>query len=256
MLSVESLDQLSGSEFAARIDSFFKEDHVLRYGNFVQQTHTVSATAILQSDTLSKREEREQKRLLYLFYRARFQSAACLQYAANSNTLTDKCWSHANIQIHHAAMRQAMVVSSRIAIECLMEFIYCIEEGKLIPKKSKSKMNDFRKWCCTPGNRFGWLVFYLLVAKRFDVKHRSKEVHGTSSIATDALLCKPWPQEDSELRAINLMSNIWGSVLQTLNNEPVTHLHSQPLIDEDIFQDFFKWREIDLDGYWKKHETD
>lgn len=212
---------------------------------------------MLNSQTLSALQESDQKNSLYLFYRARFQSALCMQYAGIGNRLvhssdpTDDKWSQPKTQILNAAVRQALIVSARIAFECLMEFIYFVENLRLIPG-SRSKLGKFRKWCSQPGNRFGWMVFYLLVVSRFDREYRTPEIHGTSYVAVDALRCGLWPVLDGELDALNLMQNIWQSVRQTLNDEVICSFHSFPQRHGDIFKEFGQWREIDLTALWDK----
>lgn len=257
-LEADQLKLHNPRELASRIDAFFEEDRVNRYGQDFPSFGEISATDMLNSHTLSTLDAPNQKRALYLFYRARFQSALCMQYAGVENRLvhnvdqTDEKWSRPSVQIMNAAMRQAMIVSGRISFECLMEFIYLVENTELIPS-AKSKLGSFRKWCCRPGNRFGWMVFYLLVVSRFDREHRTPEVHGTSYVAVDALRCSLSPRIDGELDALNLMQNIWQSVRQTLNNEVVCGFHSSPQRDGDIFKEFFRWKEVDLAAYWDRH---
>jgi len=257
-LEAEQLQLLNPRGLASRIDAFFQEDRATRYGQDFPFFGEISATDMLNSHALSALEAQNQKRSLNLFYRARFQSALCLQYAGVENRLvhgvdqTDEKWSRPNVQIMNAATRQAMIVSGRISFECLMEFIYFVENVALIPG-ARSRFGSFRKWCCRPGNRFGWMVFYLLVVFRFDREHRTPEVHGTSYVAVDALRCSLLPRLDGELDALNVMQNIWQSVRQTLNDEVVCGFHSSPQRDGDIFKEFFRWKEIDLVSFWDRH---
>jgi hypothetical protein len=256
-LEVAQLQLLNSYELALRIDAFFHEDRMSRYGENSPSFGEVLAADMLNTNAMSALPEPSRKRSLQLFYRARFQSALCLQYAGVENSLvhldrSDEKWSRPKVQIMNAAMRQAMIVSARIAFECLMEFVYFVENGTLIPS-AKSKRGSFRKWCCRPGNRFGWMVFYLLIVSRFDREHRSPEVHGTSYVAVDALRCNVWPRLDGELDALNLMQNIWTLVRQTMNAEVVSGFHSFSQGDGDIFKEFFRWNEIDLSDLWDKH---
>lgn len=144
-LEDDQLQLLTPRELASRIDAFFYEDRVSRYCKHFPSFVEISAIDMLNSQTLSALQESDQKNSLYLFYRARFQSALCMQYAGignrlvHSNDLTDDKWSQPKSQILNAAVRQAMIVSGRIAFECLMEFIYFVENLRLIPG-SRSKL--------------------------------------------------------------------------------------------------------------------
>lgn len=248
---------LDAHALALRIDTFFKEDQISRYGAMVPITYEVSAIAIYASKSIQALDEPSRKRALLLFYRSRFQSTLCSQYAGIENLLVHGLnenranWLNPHVQILAASTRQAGIVSARISFECLMEFVYFVENGRLLPGK-KSKIGTFRKWLCSPENRFGWLVFYLIIVHRFDREHRTPEIHGTSYIAIDALCCQEFPRQDAELDATNLNLNIWRSILEVLNDgENISYFHGSR--DELVFQDFFNWKHVDLNVLWKKY---
>lgn len=148
-------------------------------------------------------------------------------------------------------MRQSQVIAARIAFECLMEFVYVTCEGNLIPAK-KSKLKSFRRWSSSQGHTFGWMTFYALVVSRFDKEHRTPEIHGTSSIAKQALHCDIPAEMDSELDLTNQMMNIWPSVLQTLEGGEVTGC-SYGHTDEQLFKEFSNWKNLDLERISKNY---
>ena len=251
----EQFRLLDSTALASRIDEFFQEDHVGRYGPNVWRGNVTTATAILTTITIQALPEANRRRALLLFFRAQFQASLCAQYAGIQNQLvhlpdqSDAKWQQPRIQVLNAATRQAQIVAARISFECLMEFVYFSEVSNLIPS-SKSKSGTFRKWCCSPGNRFGWLVFYLLIVHRYDREHRTPEIHGTSYVAVDALRCESWPRIDSELDITNLMLNIWPSVLQTLNGGSVSGFSFGPR-EEVLVRGFFNWKNLDLNAFWE-----
>lgn len=256
-LNVNHFCELEARSIALRIDAFFDEYHISRYGSQVRRAPEVSATAIYESQSIQALDDHDRKRALLLYYRARFQSALCSQYAGIENRLVhipnqdQSKWLNPHVQILAASTRQAGIVAARISFECLMEFVYFVENRKFIPAR-KSKLGTFRKWLSRPGNGFGWLVFYLLVVHRFDRNHRTPEVHGTSYIAIDSICCNEWPKQDSELDVTNLNLNIWRSILETLNGGSNLSCFYGPS-DELLFQEFFNWRDTDLDALWKKY---
>jgi hypothetical protein len=254
-LDQDKLTALDSEALASRIDEFFREDHASRYGHDFPRLNITTAEEILATRALQTLPEESRKRALGLFYRAQFQSELCMRHSGLANlhvhqNESDTKWESASLQILYAATRQAQIVAARISFECLMEFVYFVEERRLIPS-NKSKRSKFREWCCGPSNRFGWLVFYLLVIEKYDREHRSREVHGTSYIAIDAIRCVQWPRNDSELDALNLMLNIWRFIVQTLNGD--TALGCSPGRHEELFREFFNWKNIDLAAFWKSN---
>jgi len=250
-------DNADARTIAVRIDEFFKEDQYSRYGTQLALIPIVSAIEIYESETIQRFDDPDRKHAISFFYRARFQMALCHQYGAtvnqrvhDSNNNKTK-WLNPHIQILAASTRQASIVAARISFECLMEFVYFVENKKLIPSKN-SKFKFFRKWLCAERDRFGWLVFYLLVVARYDKDHRTPEIHGTSYIAMDALYCNVWPRQDTELDVSNLNLNIWSSILATLSGCSNLSCSYTP-IDAELFKDFFNWRQIDLNELWKKY---
>lgn len=256
-LSKKHLDHLDSFELAFRIDTFFREDHLDSYGSRVRHQTIVTTSSVLETQSVQRLDEPARRRALLLFFRSQFQVALCQKYAGIENRLvhrqnqTDEKWNRPKIQILNAATRQAQIVAARTSFECLMEFIHFVEMGHLIPG-SRSKLRTFRKWCCSPGNRFGWFVFYLLVLQRYDREHRTPEVHGTSYIAIEALCCNRWPRDDGEGYALNLAVNIWSAIVDTLNNKvPSTCSYDER--DEALFARFFSWRSIDLAELWRTY---
>lgn len=256
-LDINDLHKLEARAVALRIDKFFEEDHVIRYGVLLPPPVDVSALAIYETKAIQVLNEQDQKRALLLFYRSRFQIALCLQYAGLENHLlhdqkqSHSQWKNPHTQILAASIRQSSIVSARISFESLMEFVYFTENKNLIPAK-KSKIRTFRKWLSSPGNKFGWLTFYLIVVYRFDRNHRTPEVHGTSYISIEALCCNEWPKQDTELDVTNLSLNIWRSILETLNDGSNLSCFYTPR-DEELFRKFFEWKNVDLEILWNQH---
>ncbi len=131
-----------------------------------------------------------------------------------------------------------------------MEFVHFVLNQRSIIAK-KSKLKAFRRWLCEPRNPFGRMIFYLLTIDDFDREHRTPEVHGTSRIADVALRCPQWPRDDSQLDAINVCTNIWPFIVQTLNGEPVQGASYTPM-SKRYFSDFSRWQEMNLEDIWKR----
>lgn len=258
-ISQEELQQLNSTKLALRINNFFHEDYINRYGKIPDGMESVAlsidASAILHTTTLQNSSEEIRKRALLFFFRSQFQISLCDRYLGIENHLihakneSDNKWTRPNVQIVNAAIRQTVIVAARTAFECLMEFVYLIENQKLIPS-SRSKLNKFSQWCCSANNRFGWLVFYILAIRRYDQNHRTPEIHGTSYIAIEALQCRSWPRAAGELDAINMMLNIWPFIIQTMNGRHVRS-YSCSERDQDIFEEFHNWSQINLEDFHK-----
>lgn len=254
------LGELDSAALAARIDAFFVEDHAERYQGLGPLRPEAMAAPVLDTAKFRQMDEVQRKRALTMLFRVRFQVSLCLQQAGFANRhvhgiAAPELWQSACRQIANAATRQAMILAARIAFECLMEFIHLVETGELIKERQRSKFGPFRKWICSAGNSFGWLVFYLLVARRFDKAHRTPEVHGTSYIATEALCCGEWPRVDSEFDVLNVLMGIWPLLIQTLDGgRPLGGQYMAA--DEAIFQHFHRWSELNLDDFWRDHSGD
>ncbi len=255
-LDKEQFNHLDSIVLSSRIDEFFQENHRSQYGPESPQWDVTTATAILATSSIQALSEVSRRRALLLFFRAQFQVALCNRYGGIENHLvhstgqSDTKWENPGVQITNAALRQGQIIAARVSFECLMEFIYLAEVGQLIPG-SKSKFGTFRKWCCTPNNRFGWLVFYLFVVYRYDREHRTPEVHGTSYVAIEALRCDPWPRINSELDLQNVMLNVWPSILQTLNGESVSGFFCSRQDGLLFLEGFRSWKSLDLNAYWE-----
>lgn len=253
-LTQKDFDALSASDLADRIDTFLSDSLTVR-----PEAWNVTAARILKTKTLRALGDREQRNAVLMYYRSHFQLFACERYFAVENRLIHTPnagardhWQSPRIQALHGAMRQAAVAGSRIAFECLMEFAHLSFERRLIAGKG-SKMKAFRKWLCMPGNPLGWLLFYLMEMFRFDRRHRTPEVHGTSYMAIDALRCVEWPRENSEMLAVNLCLNIWRSVFEALDLRKVSACHL-PGGSQWSADDFWRWNELDLNQIWRAFE--
>jgi hypothetical protein len=262
-LSREQLKQLDSGQLASRIDLFFEEDHVSRDGSRIKRGNVTTAGQILSTSALQNMPEEKRKPALMFFYRSQFQSTLCERFLGIENDSvhvpdrTETKWQNPKIQILSSSTRQAQIVASRVAFECLMEFVFFVgNQSNLKEKQSKlkgkSKRGAFKKWCIAHKDKFGWLVFYLLVVDRYDREHRTAEVHGTSLIANEALRCDVWSPVDGELDLTNLMLNIWPSILQALNNVEVTG-YSCGSQDAAIFKEFSNWKSVDLEKLWATH---
>ncbi|MGI0491650.1 hypothetical protein ACN4EG_07545 [Alkalinema pantanalense CENA528] len=250
--------KLDSYSLALRIDAFFEEDYKNRYGHPKPMLNDVSAIEIYNSVLIQDLDDCKRKTALCLFYRSRFQRALSLQYYGFQNHFLDGSDSNnplclnSKMQVIFASTRQASIISSRIGFECLMEFVYFVENKRLISSK-KSKLGNFRKWLCSSQNRFGWLIFYLVIVYEFNQRHRTPEVHGTSYIAIDALRCEDFSMPDSEFNAINLDLNIWRSILVTLNEGKSLPSCSLDVDYQELFQDFDNWQNINLEKIWDKY---
>jgi hypothetical protein len=257
-INKEAFQSLPSDGLAARIDAFFEEEHRSRYKGIVPALLVVGASDILHSVTVWSKSPEDKRNILLLFYRTQFQIKICTQHAAFANHAIDEAirnhagWRDPATQVRHAAARQSMIVSARVAFDCLMEFVSFAERGSLL--RGKAKFRRFREWIARPGNRFGWLIFYMLVIRRYDVIHREREVHGTSRVADEALLCTEWPRNDGEGDAINVMLNVWRPILETLNGTKPTSYFSGAR-DFGLSEHFFKWAELDLSKFWEDQTT-
>jgi hypothetical protein len=260
-ITQQQLRELDSAALAARMDAFFVEDYAERYGGLGRLWPDAVAVPVLATAKLQALEEAQRKRALTMLFRARFQVSLCAQQGGFANRHVHDVeapgrWQSARRQIANAATRQATILAARVAFECLMEFIHLVMTGNLIKVNKKgSKFAPFREWICSAGNPFGWLVFYLLVTRRFDKLHRTPEVHGTSYIATEALCCGEWPSADSELDVLNVMMGIWPLLVLTLDGgRPLGGQYA--VADEAIFQHFLHWPDLNLDEFWKQHASD
>ncbi|SFZ78442.1 hypothetical protein [Chitinimonas taiwanensis] len=262
-LSVEEYRQLDSKSLAERIDDFLQAELPIPIKIDSVPFASASAKSILNSERFQNLEEGLRKRALEMFFRSVFQSEACVRYlvlggsSGAKSGLGQETFSPRDQSIS-GALRQAQLVSARIAFECFMEFLSLVESGILFKKKSRdSKLGGFIKWLQGPNNSFGWVVFYVLPLKRFDRNYRTPEVHGTSHVAIEALRGAPvsMNRSNDELSALNLIVNLWQLVVQTLNNEEIRVWMINPE-DEKLFPPLDKWREIDLGKWCAEYEED
>ncbi len=262
-LSVEEYQQLDSKSLAERIDDFLQADLPIPIKMDSVQFASASAKSILNSERFQHLEEGLKKRALEMFFRSVFQSEACARYlvlggSSGAKSGLDQETFNPRGQSIFGALRQAQLVSARIAFECFMEFLSLVESGSLVNKKSGgSKLGGFIKWLQGPNNSFGWVVFYVLPLKRFDRKYRTPEVHGTSHVAIEALRGAPvsMNRSNDELSALNLIVNLWQLVVQTLNNEEIRVWMISPE-DEKLFPQLDKWREVDLRKWCAEYEEE
>jgi hypothetical protein len=85
-------------------------------------------------------------------------------------------WVSPLFQLRHDALRQYDIVSSRMAMEILMDLLYFIDVGCRLEAK-RSKLKKFRQWLCDPANPFHYFAHVLLEAYAFDRQLRTPEVH-------------------------------------------------------------------------------
>ena len=118
-ISEEEFAALGSSELAQRIDTFFFEDHVDRYGRDPTAFAEVKALEILDSTAVQAMPDGERKGALFLFYRSRFQSALCARFGGIENRLIHlpdqraEKWRSPATQILNAATRPASIVAAR-----------------------------------------------------------------------------------------------------------------------------------------------
>ncbi|MFM2399210.1 MAG: hypothetical protein RL341_1367, partial [Pseudomonadota bacterium] len=77
-ISHEEYAHLPSIELAERIDRFFQEDELNRYGHQIP-INRVLAIEICKSLTLQNLSEPDRKRALSFFFRSQFQTALCSQ---------------------------------------------------------------------------------------------------------------------------------------------------------------------------------
>ena len=233
---------------------FFREDYVSRYRGHGTYHDPASAASIERSARLQTLDDTLRTRALLIMFRSKFQMALCSQYHGFENSVIhdatddDAKWLNPRVQIQYASLRQASTIASRTAFESLMEFVHFVEERRLL-SNARSKIGSFMKWCIKQQPLYGWFVFYLISLYKFDRALRTPEIHGMSAMAVDALRCPIWPYSDNELDAINIGHNIWGAVLQTLNNQKVNSWFCKP--DETYMNQFKHWESMDLEALWK-----
>lgn len=264
ILSKVDLDNLSIEEYAERIDNFFQEDCELSKKDkkrhpiieeYLQKTSFI-AKKILKSKNFQILDTKTQRNALSFYYRSVFQQHLCSIYLEQSKEKHNEKVDSPYIQMCFAASKQSQIISARIAFECIMEFISLVEDKKILREVKKSKMKPFIDLCIR-SQKFGWILFYVIIIKHFDNTYRTAEIHGTSKIATEAFLCNVRKYNNGEFIANNAMSNIWLNIALALNEEEMNWTISCP---HDFIKPFGMiksyWENDNLKEYWEKYNPD
>jgi|GEM_PF-5298550 len=260
IISKEELYSLTAHELALRIDTFIAElvnSTPVGGANleFKRNFIGITATSILASKVLQRSTEADKKRLLQFFFRSRFQTLAAHQLLFQLGQILSQ--GPVSSPFYTALGRQNITISSRIAFECLMEFVSIIKTGNLIKgKKNKSKLFAFREMLFDD-QTFGWLILSLPLVYRFDRTHRTPEIHGTSSMALDALRADAMTSMTREPMLMNLMQNIWKGILASLNDE-IVHIafDTYPEDKTKVLGAINSWHTMNLRRYWDENWKD
>lgn len=228
-ISENELDSLNLNELIQRMDGLLLQSVRERYGQ-IQEGFPVSLVSeIISTQRIAVLPDNEKRHIAYLTfsYLVQMQAYSVSSGFANKLLFTPEydeknSWVSPAFRLREGAIRQAQIISSRIAMEIFMELLHCIEEGNLIkPGKKNSKIGTFKKWLCSPTNQFHYFAHVLLKAYRFDRGLRSPEIHGTPRLPRRLLMLQtPEHQENNEpLSLINSLSCCWAPLLEILNGK-------------------------------------
>lgn len=245
-LSKDEIQKLSIESLASRMDSLLEINQLERYGPdqhkfYMGFQDRPTVKKLLNTKYVQQMPSENQRSICHLTFNTMLQmeyssvaSAAtnCMVYRPNFNE--QESWKSVKVQINNAALDQFSIISSRIAMECFMELLHFLGEGKRIRAK-KSTFNSFKKWLNNPQNPFSYFATHILRSFVFDRNFRTPEVHAASKLNARVLRMKtPTRKEkNSSLQLTNAMLNTWPPLIQILNGEKASSMQGS---EED-----FRW---------------
>lgn len=239
-LSKEELNNLSVEQLVSRMDALLEANELERYGVHFQFNRP-SVRAILNTKHVQEMCLEKQRAVCHLVFNTLLQMEYSQVAAAASNSLVygpnfneRESWKSVKVQVNRSALIQFEIISSRIVMECFMELLHYLGEGKRI-RASKSTFHSFKKWLNNPQNPFAYFATHVLRAFVFDRNFRTPEVHASSRLNNHVLRMKIPTSEDnnSPLELTNVMLNVWQPLVDILNDGKSYSMHGS---EED-----FKW---------------
>ncbi|WP_078129736.1 hypothetical protein [Leptospira alexanderi] len=228
-ISSEELDQLSNQELASRMDQFICDSVIEKYGNIMdpyQSPSRIIVNKIFQSKHVQNFSIDKQREVCWLAFNTTLQ----LEYTLSTSTFKGvtvfgnnfspfTSWRSPLFQINYSALRQFLIISSRITMECFMQLLYFLGEGERI-KAKKSTFKHFKNWLNNSENPFSYFAVHLLKSYLFDRNHRTPEIHAATKLSKKALTLHNHFEKDetSNIELTNLMLNVWGPLIEILND--------------------------------------
>lgn len=226
-LDQRALKDMALSDLVRRMDEILLESVRERYGQIHEAFPVSLVSDIVDSQKVAAQPDEQRRRIAYITfaYLVQLDLHAVSSGFANRILFTpeydDKSsWQSPLFRLRDGAIRQYQIVSSRIAMEILMDFLHCVETGYRL-KSKRSKLKPFQKWLCDPANQFHYFAHVLLEAYRFDRSLRTPEVHGTPQLPGRLLtLQHPSPQEMNDPhRLLNALIGCWRPLREMLNGQ-------------------------------------
>jgi len=233
----EDFRKLSTLKLAARMDEVFTASYLEQYGEYAKKMHLAdrhpSVTTILSTPMVKRMNDVERRKVCWLAFNLLLQ----MEYSHYTLGLEnaeiygklyseEHTWKSVRKQIKFSALSQFHIISSRIAMECFMQFIHFLGEKKEIKQSQKSTFHGFKKWLLDSNNPFSYFARHTLRTYIFDRTLRSPEVHaGTKLSCRIVKMAKPSKEDKNNITDItNILLNVWRPLLQILNDEKPTSI--------------------------------
>jgi len=247
-ISEDNLNHLSNSGLTARMDSILSElsnERMINYPNIVKTsianttvlTKDFYKTKAFQHSPSSVRREMLIRLFYFLIQREIIYLAIC-QPNTNRGKLNSFLEKHAN--------EQWIIISSVIAWEALIEYVYFIDKKIKIEYGSKSKYKTLEKWMLERSN-FSYFTLVCYEALLYDHGKRGTEIHGNSSRYRNILKLEEtdYDELNNNLELYNILINIIPPLVDLCNgNRPNTITMSK--------LDKFNW----VDTYFKGNKIE
>ncbi len=119
-------------------------------------------------------------------------------------------------QIHAAAKKQWVAVSSRVAFEYFMHLTYMLGTGDDF-EAGDSAIGKYRKWLKQRDNPYTYFALTAARAKEYDRNKRSPEVHAATRLARQILLSSATDIDNDIFHLYNILRNQWQFILDIAN---------------------------------------
>lgn len=252
-LDQSELNCLTLQELVRRMDDILLQSIIERYGQINEGFPVCLVSDIINTKRIAAQSEKQRRKIAHIAFSYLVQLELNSVSGGFSNAILftpgyndTSSWQSPLFRLRDGALSQYQIVSSRIAMEIFMDLLHCIETGQRLRSK-RSKLKSFQKWLCDPANQFHYFAHVLLEAYRFDRKHRTPEVHGTSKLPIRLLLLQhPSAEEMNEPhRLLNSLINCWRPLQELLNGQRPSYMHILEA-ENEWFSTFMKGSENEI----------
>lgn len=214
-ISDDALKALDTVALVRRMDDILASSSWQRMGNSILK---LNVDSVFDSVVVQKLPPNFQRKVIYMAFRLLLQfQYTDLAVSARFFQMPDDL--EQAKQLHHAAWKQWVTVSSRISFEYFMHLTYMLGTGKEF-EAADSAIRDYKKWLKKPKNQYTYFAITAARARKYDRTKRTPEVHATSKLARRVLLMSAADIDlDYDLLHLHVtLKNQWQFILDIAND--------------------------------------